>query len=60
MDDMTREKIRWLEAERDRNLRLRCKLVAAKFQRMIDEEFRMAEKTEGNGHEDGGRTGGKV
>ena len=60
MDDETRRRIRYLEAERDRNLRLKCRRVAARFQRMIDEELRTAKKAEGNGHEDGGRTGGKV
>lgn len=37
-------KIRQYEAERDRNLRLRCQRVAAKFQRMIDELNKELEK----------------
>lgn len=36
MEDWKEEEIKRLERERDRNLRLHCPLVAAKFQRMID------------------------
>ena len=38
MDTETLIKIRKWEAERDRNLRIHCPLVAAKFQRWIDRE----------------------
>lgn len=31
------DKIRYYEAERDRNIAIHCPHVAAKFQRMIDE-----------------------
>lgn len=40
MDKETKDKIRWWEAERDRNLRIRCPHVAAKFQRYIDKELK--------------------
>lgn len=40
MDKETKDKIRWWEAERDRNLRIRCTLVAAKFQRYINKELK--------------------
>lgn len=36
MDPITRIKIREWERERDRNLRLRCPLTAARYQRYID------------------------
>lgn len=36
MNTETQRKIREWEAERDRNLRIHCPLVAAKFQRWID------------------------
>lgn len=36
MDTEMQTKIREWEAERDRNLRIHCPLVAAKFQRWID------------------------
>lgn len=39
MDNKTRIKIRNWEKERDRNLRIHCPLVAAKFQRWIDREM---------------------
>ena len=42
----TELQIREWEAERDRNLRIRCPLVAAKFQRRIDK----AKKDAGSTH----------
>lgn len=44
MNIETLTKIREWEAERDRNLRIHCPLVAAKFQRWIDR----AKKEDGN------------
>lgn len=44
MNAETLIKIREWEAERDRNLRIHCPLVAAKFQRWIDR----AKKEDGN------------
>ena len=49
MDKETKAKIRWWEAERDRNLRIRCPHVAAKFQRYIDKELK-SEKESKNGN----------
>ena len=40
MNTETLIKIREWEAERDRNLRIHCPLVAAKFQRWIEEDDR--------------------
>lgn len=40
MDKETAKKIREWEKERDRNLRIHCPHVAAKFQRFIDKELK--------------------
>lgn len=44
MDKETANKIREWEKERDRNLRIHCPRVAAKFQRWIDKELKSAQK----------------
>lgn len=48
MDKETASKIRELEKERDRNLRIHCPRVAAKFQRRIDKELKSAQKLQEN------------
>lgn len=49
-------RIREWEKERDRNLRIHCPHVAAKFQRWIDKELKSIQKSQeneyGNGKED--------
>lgn len=48
MDKETASKIREWEKERDRNLRIHCPRVAAKFQRRIDKELKSAQKLQEN------------
>lgn len=50
MDKETINKIREWEKERDRNLRIHCPHVAAKFQRWIDKELKSAQKLQENDH----------
>lgn len=62
MDKETESRIRRWEAERDRNLRIKCPYVAAKFQRWIDKELEKQQcrddnengiKTDSHGHKNG-------
>lgn len=53
MDIETQTKIRVWEAERDRNLRIHCPLVAAKFQRWIDREKKEDENENTNNKKGG-------
>ena len=48
MDKETAKKIREWEKERDRNLRIHCPRVAAKFQRFINKELKSAQKLQEN------------
>lgn len=48
MDSKTRINILNWEKERDRNLRIHCPHVAAKFQRWIDREMEKERKKNGN------------
>lgn len=48
MDKETENKIREWENERDRNLRIHCPHVAAKFQRWIDKELKSIQESQEN------------
>lgn len=48
MGKETANKIREWEKERDRNLRIHCQHVAAKFQRWIDKELKSIQKSQEN------------
>ncbi len=53
MGKETINKIREWERERDRNLRIHCTHVAAKFQRWIDKELEHEQKSQENDHRNG-------
>lgn len=50
MEQETVNKIREWEKERDRNIRIHCTHVAAKFQRWIDKELEHEQKSQENDH----------